>query len=303
VSIGNQDAPVEFSYYSLSFATDTENCHRELSTMTASPSPIQKFVFTPLLLSATVFGVLTLPLAVLGSKPVIIQLQKEQVFQGHLKDFATPYLTLASALSLGTGIASVAVAGWREESRKSSQVEAQLSTLAQNLQEKEAQLEALKLSESRNEVSPLSAFLDEQVTPQQVEKTPVATIEAVPVIEPLVITTQPLEAQPVAPHQVTVQEAVRHFASAQTFLGYTRPKSAVKATPREISLESSEVEQLHTQLQQLMVQMASVQTALSARTNTVTSEAQVSSDKKAVVPASWVELQVVKCWSGENMAS
>jgi hypothetical protein len=46
-----------------------------------------------------------------------------------------------------------------------------------------------------------------------------------------------------------------------------------------------------------------VQTALSARTNTVTSEEQVSSDQKAVVPASWVELQVVKCWSGENMAS
>ena len=268
-----------------------------------SGSSLKKFVFTPVVLSATVFAALSLPLALLGSKPVTIQLQEEPVFQGQLRDVAMPYLGFASALSLGAGLASVALTGWRQSTRKSSQVEEKLSDLEQNLKEKEAQLEALTLSESQKEASSLSAFLDEQVTPQQVEKTPVATIEAVPVIEPLLITTQPLEAQPVTPHQVTVQEAVRHFASAQTFLGYTRPKTAVKATPREISVESSEVEQLHTQLQQLMVQMASVQTALSARTNTVTSEAQVSSDQKAVVPASWVELQVVKCWSGENMAS
>jgi chaperonin cofactor prefoldin len=188
-------------------------------------------------------------------------------------------------------------------SRKSSQVEAQLSALAQNLQEKEAQLEALKLSESQEEASGLSAFLDEQVTPQQVEKTPVAIIEAVPVIEPLVSTTQPLEATACSTTSGDGASGGTSLCQCPNFSGLYSTEAAVKARMREISPESSEVEQLHTQLQQLMVQMASVQTALSARTNTVTSEAQVSSDKKAVVPASWVELQVVKCWSGENMAS
>lgn len=132
-----------------------------------SSSPLKKFVLTPVVLSATVFAALTLPLAVLGSKPVTIKLQQEQVFQGQLRDVATPYLGLASVLSLGAGLASVAITGWRLSTRKSSQVEAQLSAIAQNLQEKEAQLEALKLSQSRLEVSGLSKFIDEEVPLEQ----------------------------------------------------------------------------------------------------------------------------------------
>src|SRR3712207_3688813 len=107
-----------------------------------SGSPLKKFVVTPVVISAAVFGALTLPLALLGSKPVTIQLQGEPVFYGQLRDVATPYLGLASAISLGAGIASVAVSGWRSSTRKSSQAEAQLSNLAQHLKEKEAELEA-----------------------------------------------------------------------------------------------------------------------------------------------------------------
>ena len=58
-----------------------------------SSSPLKKFVLTPVVLSATVFAALTLPLGVLGSKPVTINLQQEQVFQGQLRDVATPYLS------------------------------------------------------------------------------------------------------------------------------------------------------------------------------------------------------------------
>jgi len=56
-------------------------------------SPLKKFILTPALLSAAVFATLTLPLAVFGSKPVTIQLQQEPVFQGQLRDVATPFLT------------------------------------------------------------------------------------------------------------------------------------------------------------------------------------------------------------------
>ena len=65
-------------------------------------SPLKKFVLAPVVLSAAVFSVLTLPLAVFVSQPVTIQLQEEPVFSGQLRDVATPYLGLASALSLGT---------------------------------------------------------------------------------------------------------------------------------------------------------------------------------------------------------
>lgn len=93
-----------------------------------SNSTLNKFVLTPVLLSATVLATLTLPLVFLNKKPVTIQLQEEPVFQGQLRDISTPYLGLASVLSLGAGVAIAAFFGWLISSRKSSQVETQLST-------------------------------------------------------------------------------------------------------------------------------------------------------------------------------
>lgn len=260
-----------------------------------SGSPLKKFVLTPVVVSAAVFAAMTLPLAIFGSKPVTIQLQQEPVFQGQLRDVATPYLGLATALSLGAGVASIAVTGWRISTRKSSQAEAQLLDLTQNLKQKEELLEALQLSESRLEASGLSAFVDEEVPLQQALQPPVTSQSANPVLEPLVITAQPIEAQPVAVSGVTVQAAAAKFACAQNFLGYAQAKTTVKPIPQETSLASLEVEQLHTQLQQIMAQMASVQTALSATQSAVTSSAQV--------PTSPARLQVIKSWSAHHKIS
>jgi hypothetical protein len=260
-----------------------------------SGSPLKKFVLTPVVVSAAVFAAMTLPLAIFGSKPVTIQLQQEPVFQGQLRDVATPYLGLATALSLGAGVASIAVTGWRISTRKSSQAEAQLLDLTQNLKQKEELLEALQLSESRLEASGLSAFVDEEVPLQQALQPPVTSQSANPVLEPLVITAQPIEAQPVAVSGVTVQAAAAKFACAQNFLGYAQAKTLVQPIPQETSLASLEVEQLHTQLQQIMAQMASVQTALSATQSAVTSSAQV--------PRSPARLQVIKSWSAHHKIS
>lgn len=257
-------------------------------------SPLKKFVLTPIVLSTTVFATLTLPLAVFGSKPVTIQLQQEPVFHGPLKDIATPYLGLATVISLGAGVASVAVAGWRHSSRKSSQVEAKLSSLAQNLKEKEAALEAVQLSKSRLEASGLSAFLDEEEILDQALKSPAESFDTQPVVEPLVITTQPVEAQPVTQPQVRVQAAAASFASAQNFLGYTQAKAVVKPYEQETSPAPEELEQLHNQLQEIMAQMASVQKALSARATVVSSKVQVPAQEEVAMPANTVPLQVFK---------
>jgi hypothetical protein len=264
--------------------------------MVASPSPIKKFVLTPIALSVTAFVALTLPLAAFGSKPMTINLQKEPIFEGQLRDFAVPYLSLASAVSLGVGVASVAVTGWRLSSRKSSQFEAELAGMAQNLKEKEAQLQELKLSELRLEASGLSAFLNEEVSPEQVLKTPDASLDDKPVVQPLVITAHPFEAQPVALQQVTVQAAVRQFASAQIFLGYAQAKAAVKPSTTPNSPTPLEVEQLHNQLQQIMAEMVTVKKALSTHPIAVTSEAQVPTHVHT-------SLQVAKSWSVNNIGS
>lgn len=253
-----------------------------------SNSPLKKFIVTPVVISAAVFGVLSLPLALLGSKPVTIQLQGEPVFYGQLRDVATPYLGLASAISLGAGIASVAVTGWRSSTRKSSQVEAQLSDLAQHLKKKEAELEALKLSESKLEASGLGAFVDETVPLEQAIKTTSASQKA------QVMTNQAVEAPVVVPSSVSVQAAAEKFAISQTFLGYSQAKAPLKGATPVKELAPCEVDQLQNQLQQIMAQMASVQTALEATRNPVKSEEQVPSQ---------VQPQVVQSWSVHSMAS
>lgn len=197
-----------------------------------SNSTLNKFVLTPVLLSATVLAILTLPLLILSKKPITIQLQEEPVFQGQLRDISTPYLCLASVLSLGAGIASIAFSGWQISSRKSSQIEGQLSNLTRNIQEKEAQIKALQHSELQLADSPLKTFLDEAVV------------------------------KPVTASNQTNQGMTPTFASSE-------PSTTM---PNSTSLPVPEVEQLNLQLQEIMTQMASVQAALSATRTTGNTE-------------------------------
>lgn len=277
---------------------------------------LKKFVLTPVVLSAAVFAALSSPLAIFGSKPLTIQLQEEPVFQGQLRDFSAPYLGLTSAMSLAAGIASVAVSGWRLSARKSSQTEAQLSELEQDLKQKEVLLEQLKLSEARLDASGLSQFVDEEVTQKPAQETLGANKAPLSVVKPLVITTQPLEALAVVQSleteqaATTVKTATSRFASAQTFLGYSQAKALVKPstttsspapelpTPESPAPESpapEDVEFLHTQLQQIMAQMACLQTAISSTPVPLMSETQV--------PAKSEPPEVVKSWSVHEMVS
>ncbi|PPS41469.1 hypothetical protein [Chroococcidiopsis sp. TS-821] len=232
--------------------------------MTASI--FKKFVLPPVLLSAGVFATLTLPLALLGSKPVAIQLQEEPVFHGQLRDIATPYLGLASLLSLGTGVASVAVAGWQQSSRKSAQVEQQLSGLQKHLQEKEELLKELKLSESRLATFGLDSFLDGEIPNTASEKAPSSpqhSSQPLDAIEPFIVIAE-------EPNS-TVQAATAQFALAQTYLAYTQTTSTQKQQPHASESapapEVPPVEELQEQLQQIMAQMETLHKALQTNTS------------------------------------
>lgn len=252
-----------------------------------SSSQLQKYIVTPLVISASVFGALGLPLALFGKQPVTIQLQGESVFYGQLRDVASPYLGLTSAISLGAGVASIAVTGWRSSNRKSSQVQAQLSDLSQHLKAKEAQLEALQLSEAKLEASGLQAFVDETVPLEQAIETEPASQKAKPMVEVQVITTQAVEAQAFVSPSRTVQAAAAKFASAQSFLGYSQTKAHLKGAIPTQELNPCEVEQLHNQVQQLMAQMASVQITLAKAPSTVKSESLLHEKAQPQVTQSW----------------
>ncbi|HBB30652.1 MAG TPA: hypothetical protein DDZ80_09610 [Cyanobacteria bacterium UBA8803] len=292
-------------------------------------SPLKKYVITPIMFSAAVFSALTLPLAVVGQKPVTIQFQKEPVFQGQLRDAATPYLGLATVLSLGTGIATIAMTGWQQSSRKSQKTEEQLSELEQNLKEKEKLLETLQLPESQGEIFEVSILVEEALKELAAENAPTAVEEDIevansqsaipnppspipaepvketsvtpqielPVAQPMIFRTQPLEAQPMIPRQVTVQAAATKFAAAQNFLAYNKAKTSSKQSLKVTSPTSSEAEQLQHQLETMMAQMQALQTALQATPLTPQSEGKIAE------PTNSAPLKVVKSWAIHPVAS
>ncbi len=231
-------------------------------------SPLKSFLLPAVLLSSTVFSSLTLPLVVLGSQPVDIRMQQEPVFSGQLKDVAAPYLGFAAALSLGVGIASVAVTGWRRSSRKSAQAEEQLSSLKEHLQVKESQLEDLKLSEARLSATGLSEFLYDKpaqsvvATSVNVAQPVVVTSPALPSPEVAAVATPLVEVKTTTPRPVSVQAAISALHPAQAFLSFAQAGATAEESGVQTTVAHAQVDELQTQLKQIMAQLEVLQGTL-----------------------------------------
>ncbi|HAG84423.1 MAG TPA: hypothetical protein DCL61_25530 [Cyanobacteria bacterium UBA12227] len=226
----------------------------------------KKFLFTPVVVSAAVFATLTLPLQLFGSQQVTFQLQEETRFFGQLEDFAPQYLSVAGVLSIGAGMISLAAMGWRQSSRKSAQVKNELSTLAQNLQEKQELLEALQ--QAKSEFDAFSDVKLDQLSSEELSQQPIPTFrqETQPQVKPFVITESS-----VTPSAVNVQAVAAKFTSAQTFFGYTQAKHSTSHIQSHIqpkdsvspsSTPTSEVEKLDSELQEIMHAITSMRMAL-----------------------------------------
>ena len=242
-----------------------------------SLSTLSKFILPPVFASSVVFSAMTVPLAVIGDKQININFQEETLFFGKLRDVALPYVVVSTVLSLGAGVSTLAISGWRNSSRKSTIIEQQLSKLEQHLQQKEELLNEFKLSETRLQISGLNNFLDEQVSPEAskdyhnlnspslsqlgVRKTPPA-YQAEKISAPAI----PQQKR----QDMTPANAASAFASAQTFLGYTHTQSNsnIKKEIADIyqanqtSITHTEFEQLQRQLRDMMSQMQAMQNNL-----------------------------------------
>ena len=215
------------------------------------------------MISATVFAALTLPVGWFGAQPLSIKVQEEQLFYGHVRDAATPYLTLATVISLGAGMASVAIAGWQQSAQHSSQLQSQLSDLAQQIQKKEELLEKLRLSESQQDVAqhkPLEKKIENQTSPQQPINYTVYTSSSFQSNrEPVVTKTGSTENQPVAKSAVL---AVGQATGTHTGVGNSQTHTGLKSYSEVVSLPSEDIQQLETQLQQVKAQMKAIQKVL-----------------------------------------
>lgn len=128
---------------------------------------LKKFLLNALVVPGTVFGIFTLPVALFGSHDVAILYQEEQVFDGEIRHIASPYVALATALSIGVGVINVALKKSWQDNQKISQMEKQLSESQINLKETEKKLEELSLSSPRLLASGLGDFLETEISQEQ----------------------------------------------------------------------------------------------------------------------------------------
>jgi hypothetical protein len=122
-----------------------------------------RFLLSSTLLASTVFSLSVSPLALFGHKTVDIRLGSRTVFMGQLRDLALPYLGVTTAASLGVGMASLALAGWRHSSQKITAFEKQMSELDRQLQEKDSLIEDLAFSEAKLKALGLESFLGKDI--------------------------------------------------------------------------------------------------------------------------------------------
>lgn len=239
---------------------------------------ISRCLLSSTLLAGAVFCGSTLPLAALGSKPVTIQLGEKPIFVGAVEEFAAPYLGLATAMSVGAGVVSLATAGWRQSSRKLSLAEEQMSTLKQQLNEKATLIEGLKFSEARLATSGLDGFLEDEARPLPLSAVGLSQLIDQPPAAKMTIAAPSVQ-QPAATYQVanyvvsepavtyqTKNQAATALASAQAFMGFARPKSS-EAAPSTLSHQPEndvQLDELLNHLKQVMTQIETLHIAPSA---------------------------------------
>jgi flagellar biosynthesis chaperone FliJ len=224
-------------------------------------SPLKKYILPAFLLPSAVFAISTLPLAMLSTQQVAIDLQEETVFTGQLRDIATPYLAAATAVSVTVGIAGVAVTGWKQSKNKSSELEAQLQEQQNALKKKEEQIEELKLSPSVLEAAGLESFLEENR----------------PELQPVMVTAM---AEPLPEISVQIEEVPESKPEPQPEPPQLHvlqfPKAAV--TPAQ----PSGMDEIQTRLQQLQTQLETLQKAVSSEPQSTTFQLKVPDMRQIV---------------------
>ncbi|MBI4782670.1 MAG: hypothetical protein HY785_15320 [Oscillatoriophycideae cyanobacterium NC_groundwater_1537_Pr4_S-0.65um_50_18] len=207
------------------------------------------------LLVGALFSVTTFPLAAFSAKPVTVELERDTVFAGSVKDIAVPYLLTTAAISIGAGVANLAVLSWQQSSRKLVSMEGKVSKLTHQLSETESQLEYLKFSQTKLDALGLAGFLQAESRPSaqlgaagavaqtrllSQSSTVASTVRAnefranefraneTPATAQAVVISQPvftLDSAPALPPYAPNVRAAASFPAAQAFMGFARPKS------------------------------------------------------------------------------
>lgn len=201
---------------------------------------LKKILLPTVVISGTLIAGFSALLFTQGSKPVQIQLENRQVFDGQFKDIFSPQM--GALLTIGVTVTTASMLAWYQSARESSKLERRLSQLQTEISYKDAQIEELKVAPTSPMLSSLDWFLEGEHVTSKVPKqtTPKETIKEIvkeipvpePVVQPL-LSVRPLT-KPMTPissvsyevittTESEVQTATNAFPSAQSVLGLTKP--------------------------------------------------------------------------------
>lgn len=241
---------------------------------------IPRYLLSSAALSGAVFCASTIPMATLDSKPVTIQVDDDPVFVGQMKELAAPYLSLATAVSLGMGVMTLTMLGWSRSSSKLSQTQDEMAQLRKELQDRDMLVEQFKFSEARLESSGLSSFIDEEpVAEATYAASQLSTSESMPRPRDFapsaqssaqqsyeVSTAAPVD-RAIALSHAARRQPVKHAAaaampSAQAMNGFVRPTampsrqdmSSLAAAPSS-EQDANQLNELLSNLKQVMAQV------------------------------------------------
>jgi hypothetical protein len=190
---------------------------------------LKKILIPTVVISGTVLACFTALLVSQGSKPVEIQMDNRQVFYGRFKDVFTP--PVAGLTSIAVAVTTAMVIGCQQSMKRSSDLQRKVSTLQQQILDKESEIETLKLAPESPVLAKLNWFLendDNRFYPQQVETDTLPPKEDLPpfapVNEPVVKESSGYSYQVITSNSASVQTAASMFSSGQSFAGLTRRK-------------------------------------------------------------------------------
>ncbi len=253
------------------------------------PGTFGKFVLPSLFASGAVFTALSLPLAVYGSERVEFQITDNVGVSGVLTDLTAPYLGLSGLISLAVGGAGLTLMGVGHSKKKAAALEQQYLESQEALKGREAEIQAILMSDKGLAHAGLSFFLDdvpsvahsagsETISTASIVPLHVVSVPAVATPAVAAVDSQPMNfsvnatiagIQPVKVPQVTVQASISPMPAAHGFLGFMRsgqsiPSAAIAwleesepTVPQAIQLQN-----LQSQLYSLMTQIEQLQLSL-----------------------------------------
>ncbi len=257
------------------------------------PGTFGKFVLPSLFASGAVFTALSLPLVVYGSERIELPITDNVGVSGVLKDLTAPYLGLSGLISLAVGGAGLTLMGVSHSKKQAAALEKQYLESQQALKGREAEIQAILMSDKGLANAGLSFFLDDvavpSIAPSAVgESIPVTSIpsvnfSSVPAVATPAIAasaSQPINfsvsatiagIQPVKVPQVTVQTSISPMSAAHGFLGFVRSGQSIPSAAitwleeAEAQPQALQLQDLQSQLQTLMLQIEQLQSSIQSQ--------------------------------------